>query len=59
MRTNQITAEISGIILEMEWNGVTLSKEQSKILERDHGVKIAPHFIAEYKYCEKKKAWRL
>jgi len=50
MTTDLITAEISGIILKMERNGVTLSRVQSKILERDYGVKIPPHFITEYKY---------
>jgi hypothetical protein len=59
MTTNRITTEIYGIILEMERNGITLGKEQSEILKRDHSINIAPHFIAEYKYYERKKAWGL
>jgi hypothetical protein len=47
---NQITDEIAAIIREMEHNGITKRTEQSKILERDHGVKVAPHFISEYFY---------
>ncbi|MDR1920792.1 MAG: hypothetical protein LBS31_03500 [Candidatus Adiutrix sp.] len=41
---NPITDEIAAIITEMERNGITKRTAQSEILERDHGVKIAPHF---------------
>jgi arginase len=48
-----ITDEIAAIIREMGRNGITKRTAQSKILERDHGVKIAPHFISEYFYRER------
>jgi hypothetical protein len=31
-------------------NGVTLSSEISRSIEREHGIEIPPHFIAEYNY---------
>jgi hypothetical protein len=31
-------------------NGVTLSSEISRIIERDNGIEIPPHFISEYNY---------
>lgn len=52
---NQITTEIAAIIREMERNGVRLSSWQSEILQRDHGIKILPHFIAEHKYYVKRQ----
>jgi DNA invertase Pin-like site-specific DNA recombinase len=47
---NLITTEIAAIIGEMERNGIRSSSRQSKILKRDHGIEIPPHFITEYKY---------
>jgi hypothetical protein len=38
----------------MERNGMTKRTAQSEILACDHGVKIAPHVISEYKYYERK-----
>lgn len=38
------------LIDEIRRNGVTLSSEISRILERDHGIEIPPHFISEYNY---------
>jgi hypothetical protein len=38
-------------------NGITQSLEQSEILDRDHGIKILPHLLAEHKYHEKKAAF--
>jgi hypothetical protein len=29
--------------------------ELSDILERDHGIRLAPHFITEYKFMEMMK----
>jgi hypothetical protein len=34
----------------MERSGIRSSDRQSEILKRDHGIKIPPHIIAEYKY---------
>jgi hypothetical protein len=50
----KISLEFREHINEMERDGVVLSCKQSKILERKYGVKIPPHFIAEYKYYERK-----
>jgi hypothetical protein len=47
---NLITAKIITIIREMERSGIRSSNRQSKILKRDHGIEIPPHFITEYKY---------
>jgi hypothetical protein len=35
--------------------GITRSTELSDILERDHGIRLKPHFISEYKFMEKMK----
>jgi hypothetical protein len=37
---------------EMLQKGTTRTTELSDILERDHGIKLEPHFISEYKYME-------
>jgi len=41
---------LSGILAEMAGNGIKGSLEQSRLLERGHGVKIATHFTTEFKY---------
>jgi hypothetical protein len=41
---------ICDLINETLRNGVTSSTEISRIIERDNGIEIPPHFIAEYKY---------
>jgi hypothetical protein len=43
------------LIDEMLRKGTTRSTELSGILERDHNIKIEPHFITEYKYMEMMK----
>ena len=40
------------LIDEMLRKGTTRTTELSDMLERDHGIKLAPHFISEYKYTE-------
>jgi hypothetical protein len=30
--------------------GITRSTELSDILERDHGIRVEPHFVSEYNY---------
>jgi hypothetical protein len=40
------------LIDEMLEKGTTSSIELSDALERDHGIRLAPHFIAEYKFME-------
>ena len=37
-----------GIIKEITRKGIMSTVEISKILEHEHGVKIAPHLISEY-----------
>jgi hypothetical protein len=44
------------LIDEMLRKGTTRSTELSDILERDHGIRLKPHFITEYKYMEMVKA---
>jgi hypothetical protein len=41
---------IRELIDESLRKGITRSTELSDILERDNGIEIPPHFIAEYKY---------
>ena len=36
------------IIEEMIHKGIMSTVEMSEILEREHGIKIAPHLISEY-----------
>jgi ferritin-like protein len=40
------------LIDEMLRKGITHSTELSDMLERDHGIRLEPHFIAEYKFLE-------
>ena len=40
--------QIIEIINEMIRNGIMSTVKMSEILEREHGLKIAPHFISEY-----------
>jgi cytosine/adenosine deaminase-related metal-dependent hydrolase len=40
------------IIDEMLRKGTTRSTELSDMLDRDHNIKLEPHFISEYKYLE-------
>jgi hypothetical protein len=37
---------------EMLRKGITRTTELSEILERDHGIRLEPHFISEYKFLE-------
>jgi hypothetical protein len=46
----KFSPELIRHIREMERNGIRSSDEQSKILKREYGIDIPPHFIAEYKY---------
>jgi hypothetical protein len=48
---------LSEILAEMSRKGKRRSLAQSKEIERDYGVKIAPHILAEFKYYERKKWW--
>jgi hypothetical protein len=54
--TENLPEILPGIIAEMERNGITRSSDQSKILRRDHGMKIAPHALAEFRSAQRKKA---
>jgi hypothetical protein len=45
------------LIDEMLRNGMTRSTELSDILERDHGIRLEPHFIAEYKFLKIMNIW--
>jgi methyl coenzyme M reductase alpha subunit len=40
---------------EIRRNGVTGSSEISRIIERDNGIEVPPHIIAEYKYREQRR----
>ena len=44
--------QICKLIDEMLRKGTTRSTELSDMLERDHGIRLEPHFISEYKYME-------
>jgi hypothetical protein len=48
-------AQIYKLIDEMLEKGTTSSMELSDILERNHGISLAPHFITEYKFMEMMK----
>jgi hypothetical protein len=50
------TENLSGIITEMEQKGITRSSDQSKILRREYGMKVAPHTLAEFKSAQRRKA---
>jgi hypothetical protein len=41
---------ICTLIDEILRSGITSSSEISRIIERDNGIEVPPHFIAEYKY---------
>jgi hypothetical protein len=41
---------VCGLIDGILRNGVTNSSEISRIIERDNGIEIPPHFISEYNY---------
>ena len=47
--------QIIEIIKEMIRNGIMSTVEMSKILEREHGLKIAPHLISEYLFRERRE----
>jgi hypothetical protein len=40
------------LIDELLRKGTTRTTELSDILERDHGIRVEPHFISEYKFME-------
>jgi hypothetical protein len=40
------------LIDEILQKGITRSTVLSDMLERDHSIKLEPHFISEYKYLE-------
>ena len=46
--------KIIEIIKETIRNGIMSTVKMSEILERDHGLKIAPHFISEYLIRERR-----
>ena len=50
------TEKLSTIIAEMAKNGITRSMDQSKVLMRDYGIKVAPHALAEYKSHARREA---
>lgn len=52
MNEREIDKRTREFIDEMLRKGTTRSAELSDILERDHGVRLEPHFISEYKYME-------
>jgi hypothetical protein len=43
---------ICKIIDELLRKGITRTTELSDILERDHGIRLEPHIISEYKFME-------
>jgi hypothetical protein len=45
---------VSHIIIDMAQNGITLSLEKVRILKQKHGIEIAPHILAEFKYHKRK-----
>ena len=47
--------QIIKIINEMIRNGIMSTVKMSEFLERDHGLKIAPHFISEYLIRERRE----
>jgi hypothetical protein len=42
------------LIDEMLRNGVTSSSKISRVIERDNGIEVPPHTIAEYKYRKRR-----
>jgi hypothetical protein len=46
---------ICDLIDEIWRKGVTGSGEISSIIEREHGIEVPPHIIAEYKYRERRR----
>ena len=42
------------IIKEMTRKGIMSTVQMSEILEREHGLKVAPHLISEYLFRERK-----
>jgi hypothetical protein len=53
-----LSENLSGIIAEMERNGITRSSDQSKLLRRDYGITVASHALAEYKSLQRKDVAR-
>jgi hypothetical protein len=47
--------KISQLITDMAWNGIARSLEQTHILKCEHGIEVAPHILAEFKYHKRKK----
>jgi hypothetical protein len=45
---------VFGLIDEILRKGVTGSSEISRIIERNNGIEIPPHFIAEYNYRKRR-----
>jgi hypothetical protein len=46
---------VCDLIDKIRKNGVTSSTEISRIIERDNGIEVPPHTIAEYKYRERRR----
>jgi methyl coenzyme M reductase alpha subunit len=46
---------VCDLIDEIRRKGVASSSEISRVLERDNGIEVPPHIIAEYKYRERRR----
>jgi predicted transcriptional regulator len=54
LHQNRLAKRIWELIDELTSQGMTQSLELSETLERDHGIKLSPHVLAEYKYRKRK-----
>jgi hypothetical protein len=60
IQDNNISEEkLLDIIHKLIRDGITKSTEQSKIIEKEYGVEIAPHIVAELKYRDRIKRYGL
>lgn len=54
LHQNRPDKKICELIDKMMRQGITRGTDLSEVLEKDHGIKIPPHFLAEYKYRKRK-----
>jgi hypothetical protein len=57
LHPGKLDKKVCGLIEELTRQGITQSLKQTEALERDHGIRVPPHVLAEYKYHEKKAAF--
>jgi hypothetical protein len=54
LRQNKLDKKTCALIEEMARHGKTGSLELAETLERDHGIRIAPHVLAEHNYHKRR-----